>query len=51
MGIIGDDLRLFFISELRQHWDNLEREMYTKQKLGIMKGIRAIGIGASRNTT
>ena len=33
MGIIGNDLTLFFIPVLGDHRDNLEREMYTKQPL------------------
>ena len=33
MGIVGNDLTLFFISVLGHHWDSLELEMYTKQSL------------------
>ena len=34
MGIVGDDLTLFFISVLGCHRNCLEREMYTKQPPG-----------------
>ena len=30
MGIIGNELTLFFISVLGHHLDSLERKMYTK---------------------
>ena len=33
MGMIGNDLTLFFISVLQHHLDNLERKMYAKQSL------------------
>ena len=31
MGIIGNELTLFFISVLGQHRDNLERKIYTNK--------------------